>query len=158
MKKTATGYATLSVALSHGFVSELTTEEGSSENKGRHLAIMIVEARYERIHAALMLAVTACALGQNVTLFGMGSGVCAFCRNWDSLEQAEREESRVAAGVAGLEVLRTTLFEFGEVDFFVCDSGLKSMNFSDELLCEQVRVTGLPTFIERCNTAQLAVF
>lgn len=55
------------------------------------LALVIVEARYERIHAALMLAATACALGQSVVLFGMGAGVAAFTAGWDGLEDAEHE-------------------------------------------------------------------
>lgn len=121
------------------------------------LAVMIVEARYERIHAALMLAATACALGQGVVLFGMGAGVAAFCARWEGLEDGVHADWRKAAGVAGLEDLRTALLEM-EATLMVCDSGLKTMGLSATALADGVGVVGLPTFLDRAGAARMAVF
>lgn len=121
------------------------------------LALVIVEARYERVHAALMLAATACALGQTVVLFGMGAGVAAFCAKWDGLEDEQREDWRKAAGVAGLNDLRTALRDM-DATLMVCDSGLKTMGLTDEALEEGVAVVGLPTFLDRAGAARVAVF
>lgn len=139
-------------------LSGLSTAMPQQESSACDLAIMVVEARYERIHAALMLAVTACALGQHVVVFGMGAGVAAFCRNWDGLEQAERDAGRQEAGVAGVQDLRTALLEFEEASLFVCDSGLRAMNVPEEALLDGVHCVGLPTFMERAGAARLAVF
>ena len=139
-------------------LSGLSVDLSQREGGVCDLAIMVVEARYERIHAALMLAVTACALGQHVVLFGMGAGVAAFCQNWDGLEQAERDAGRQEAGVAGIQDLRTALLEFEEASLLVCDSALKAMKLPDEALVEGVACVGLPTFMDRAGTARLAVF
>lgn len=52
-------------------VSGLSAAAAYAEGGMCDLAIMVVEAR-TNVHAALMLAVTASALGQTVLLFGMG--------------------------------------------------------------------------------------
>lgn len=139
-------------------VSGLSAAAAYAEGGGCDLAIMIVEARYERVHAALMLAVTASALGQAVLLFGMGAGVTAFCEQWDGLEQPERDVARQEAGVAGLETLRTALTDLEDVTLMVCDSGLKAMSVSEQALLAGVAVVGLPTFLDEAGAARLAVF
>lgn len=122
------------------------------------LAIMVVEAGYERVHAALMLAVTACALGQHVVFFGMGAGVAAFCQNWEGLEQPERDAGRQEAGIAGVQDLRDALLEFDEATLLVCDSGLKAMAVPENILLDGVAVVGLATFMDHAGSARLAVF
>ncbi|MGO2959035.1 MAG: DsrE family protein [Acetobacter sp.] len=139
-------------------VSGLSVAIPQGDAGGCELAIMIVEARYERLHAAFMLAVTACALGQQVVLFGMGAGVAAFCKNWDGLEQPERDAARQEAGIAGLDDLRTALLDFEEATLMVCDSGLKAVRLTEEALVADVSCVGLPTFLDQTQTARLAVF
>ncbi|WP_338331813.1 DsrE family protein [Acetobacter sp. LMG 32666] len=121
------------------------------------LALLIVEARYERIHAAYMLAATAAAMGQTVLLFGMGAGVCAFCRDWNGLEQAEAAHMRDRAGVAGLDVLREAVVDMGCV-FMVCDSGVKTMGLTAHDLLVEVQTVGLPSFFDRAGAARQLVF
>lgn len=139
-------------------VSGLSAAAAHAEGGPYDLAIMMVEAGYERVHAALMLAVTASALGQQVLLFGMGAGVTAFCEKWDGLEQPERDAGRQEAGVAGVETLRTALTEMEDVTLMVCDSGLKAMRVAEDALLPGVAIVGLPTFMESSAEARLAVF
>lgn len=137
--------------------SGLSAGLGASAFPQCDLALVLVEARYERIHAAFMLAATACALGQSVLLFGMGAGVAAFCTQWDGLEDKQREDWRTAAGVAGLEELRTALVEM-DATLMVCDSGLKTMGVSADALERSVAVVGLPAFLDKAGAARVAVF
>lgn len=121
------------------------------------LALLLVEARYERLHAAYMLAATATAMGQNVLMFGMGAGVCAFCRDWNGLEQDGGAQMREQAGVAGLDVLRDALVEMGAT-FMVCDSGVKTLGLTGEELLAEVEIVGLPSFFDRAGSARQMVF
>lgn len=121
------------------------------------LALLIVEARYERIHAAYMLAASAAAMGRTVLLFGMGAGVCAFCRAWTGLEDGAGASTRERAGVAGLDVLRDAVVEMGGV-LMVCDSGVKTLGVGAVDLLEQVQVVGLPSFFDRAGNARQLVF
>lgn len=130
----------------------------TGETQGETLALLVVEARYERLHAAFMLAATALALGHRVILFGMGSGVAAFCQLWSGVpDHAEGEAGRLDAGVAGLAVLREAIQEMG-AEMMVCDSGLKAMSYPADTLVEGVRVVGLPTFMDRAAGARQLVF
>jgi predicted peroxiredoxin len=134
----------------------LTAETQAASSEA--LALLLVEARYERLHAAFMMAATALALGRPVILFGMGSGVVAFCRSWEALpDHAQGEAGRLNAGVAGVEVLRDAIQEMG-AEMMVCDSGLKAMNLGAEDLVDGVRVVGLPTFLDRTGAARQLVF
>jgi predicted peroxiredoxin len=121
------------------------------------LALLVVEARYERIHAAYMLAATAAAMGQNVLLFGMGAGVCAFCREWNGLDGAEGGRMRAHAGVAGLDDLREAVVDMG-VTLMVCDSGVKTLGLKAQDLLEGVETVGLPSFFDRAGQARQLVF
>lgn len=121
------------------------------------LALLIVEARYERVHAAYMLAATAAAMGQTVLLFGMGAGVCAFCRDWTGLEPGEGAQMRARAGVAGLEVLREAVVDMG-CTLMVCDSGVKTLGLAPQDLLAEVETAGLPSFFDRAGSARQLVF
>ncbi|NHN80450.1 hypothetical protein GOB88_03080 [Acetobacter lovaniensis] len=121
------------------------------------LALLVVEARYERIHAAYMLAATAAAMGQNVLLFGMGAGVCAFCGEWNGLDGAEGARMRAHAGVAGLDDLREAVVDMG-VTLMVCDSGVKTQGLNAQDLLEGVETVGLPSFFDRAGQARQLVF
>lgn len=121
------------------------------------LALLIVEARYERIHAAYMLAATAAAMGRHVLLFGMGAGVCAFCRDWNGLEDGGGAHLRARAGVAGLDVLRDAVVDMGAM-FLVCDSGVKTLGLGAKDLLAEVETVGLPSFFDRAGTARQLVF
>lgn len=121
------------------------------------LALLIVEARYERIHAAYMLAASAAAMGRTVLLFGMGAGVCAFCQTWTGLEDGGGASLRARAGVAGLDVLRDALVDMGAL-FMVCDSGVKTQGIGAEDLLAGVQVVGLPSFFDRAGAARQLVF
>lgn len=121
------------------------------------LALLVVEARYERIHAAYMLAATAAAMGQNVLLFGMGAGVCAFCGEWNGLDGAEGARMRAHAGVAGLDDLREAVVDMG-VTLMVCDSGVKTLGLNAQDLLEGVETVGLPSFFDRAGQARQLVF
>ena len=120
------------------------------------LALLIVEARYERIHAAYMLAATAAALGQTVLLFGMGAGVCAFCRDWNGLEEEAGAQMREQAGVAGLDVLREAVVDMG-CQLMVCDSGVKTMGLGTHDLLAEVTAVGLPSFFDGAGAARQLV-
>ena len=121
------------------------------------LALLVVEARYGRIHAAYMLAATAAAMGQNVLLFGMGAGVCAFCGEWNGLDGAEGARMRAHAGVAGLDDLREAVVDMG-VTLMVCDSGVKTQGLNAQDLLEGVETVGLPSFFDRAGQARQLVF
>ncbi|MFT8418501.1 MAG: DsrE family protein [Acetobacter sp.] len=121
------------------------------------LALLIVEARYERIHAAYMLAATAMAMGQSVLLFGMGAGVCAFCTDWNGLEDRAAADLRTRAGVAGLDMLRDAVADMGAT-FMVCDSGAKTLGVGASDLLAGVQTVGLPSFFDRAGTARQLVF
>ncbi|MFT8441326.1 DsrE family protein [Acetobacter fabarum] len=121
------------------------------------LALLVVESRYERIHAAYMLAATAAAMGQTVLLFGMGAGVCAFCREWNGLDAAEGARMRAQAGVAGLDDLRDAVVDMG-VTLMVCDSGVKTLGLNAQDLLAGVETVGLPSFFDRAGRARQLVF
>lgn len=121
------------------------------------LALLVVESRYERIHAAYMLAATAAAMGQTVLLFGMGAGVCAFCREWNGLDAAEGARMRAQAGVAGLDDLRDAVVDMG-VTLMVCDSGVKTLGLNAQDLLAGVETVGLPSFFDRADRARQLVF
>ncbi|MDE7546397.1 DsrE/DsrF/DrsH-like family protein [Acetobacter fabarum] len=121
------------------------------------LVLLVVEARYERIHAAYMLAATAAAMGQCVLLFGMGAGVCAFCGDWNGLDGAAGADMRKQAGVAGLDDLREAVVDMG-VTLMVCDSGVKTLGLDTQALLPGVEVVGLPSFFDRAGAARQLVF
>ena len=121
------------------------------------LALLIVEARYERIHAAYMLAASAAAMGRTVLLFGMGTGVCAFCQEWTGLQEDDGASMRARAGVAGLDVLRDAVVDMGGA-LMVCDSGVKTLGIGVQDLLAGVQVVGLPSFFDRAGAARQLVF
>lgn len=121
------------------------------------LALLVVESRYERIHAAYMLAATAAAMGQTVLLFGMGAGVCAFCREWNGLDATEGARMRAQAGVAGLDDLRDAVVDMGAT-LMVCDSGVKTLGLNAQDLLAGVETVGLPSFFDRAGRGRQLVF
>ncbi|MBR2123641.1 MAG: DsrE family protein [Acetobacter sp.] len=122
------------------------------------LAIIVVNAEYERLHAAFMIAATTMAIGIRVVMFGMGAGVAAFCSDWQGVTSFSMEEvRRQKAGVAGLEELRTAVIEMGG-ELMVCESGVKVMGLESDALLKEVRCLGLVCFLEYGGTCRQLVF
>lgn len=122
------------------------------------LALIVVDAGYERLHAAFMMAATVAALGRQVTVFGMGAGVAAFHSDWAGVPAfVEEEARRQQAGVAGLEELRAAVVEMGG-QLMVCDSGLRAMGLAETALLDGVKSLGLPSFLDHAGPCRQLVF
>lgn len=122
------------------------------------LAIIVVNAEYERLHAAFMMAAATVAIGTRVVLFGMGSGVVAFCHDWHGVASFSIDETRrKKMGIAGLEELRSVVVEMGG-ELIVCESGLKVMGLERESLLKGVSCLGLVSFLEYVGACRQLVF
>ena len=122
------------------------------------LAIIVVNAEYERLHAAFMMAATTVAVGTRVVLFGMGSGVVAFCHDWQGITSFFIDETRrKKMGVAGLEELRSVVVEMGG-ELIVCEAGLKVMGLEREALLNGVNCLGLVSILEYIGACRQLVF
>ena len=129
-----------------------------TQTTSNDLALIVVDAGYERLHAAFMMAATVAALGRQVTVFGMGAGVAAFHPHWAGVPAfVEEEARRQQAGVAGLEELRAAVVEMGG-QLMVCDSGLRAMGLAETALLDGVKSLGLPSFLDHAGLRRQLVF
>ncbi len=120
----------------------------------RDLGIVLVAGDHARAHAAFLLAAGAAALDRTVILFATGAGVRALCTDWSGLEDAARDETLRARGVAGLEELRGACAELG-VQMIACPSGLRGSDIPAEALLHGVSTDGMSHFLEATRQAQL---
>ncbi len=118
------------------------------------LGLLLLSGTHERAQYAFVLACGAAALGRSVILFASNGGCRALLTDWRGLEDAGREVRIMAAGVAGLEELRTAAVELG-VRLLACEAGLRAEALDAALLLPSVKVAGVATFLGAVGGGQL---
>ncbi len=118
------------------------------------LGILLISGGHERAHYAFVLAAGAAAIGREVCVFATNAGCFALMRDWSPLEDAARDSTIRAAGVAGLDELRQAAAELG-VRLLVCDAGLRMAGLDAAALCDGVEVAGVPTFLSAAAGGQI---
>lgn len=120
----------------------------------RVMGIILADRSFERAHHAFVLAAGALALGREVVLFGGGLSVHAFCRDWSALEGAGLDPAFQKQGIAGFETLRSAVLELGG-EVLACEAGMRVAGLVQSDLCEDVRICGVTSFLERTADAQI---
>lgn len=110
------------------------------------LGLLLLSGSHERAHYAFMLAAAAAAIGRPTILFASNDGCRALLQDWSSLDQAGRDATVIARGVAGFDELREAAAELG-VRLLVCEAGLLMAGLSAAALLPSVEVTGIPAFL-----------
>ncbi len=118
------------------------------------LALLLLSGSQERAHYAFVLAAGGAALGRRVVLFATNRGCLALCRDWSALDDAARDATLQARGVAGLSELREAAVELG-VRLIACEAGLLAEDIAREELIEGVEVAGIATFLEAAGHGQI---
>jgi uncharacterized protein len=118
------------------------------------LGILLLSGGHERAHYAMMMATGAAAVGRAVVLFATNRGCLALARDWSALDDAGRDAAVRAAGVAGIEELRTAAVELG-VRLMACDAGLAMARVDAAALLDGVEIAGIPSFLSATRGAQL---
>ena len=118
------------------------------------LALLLLSGSHERAHYAFVLAAGGAALGRRVVLFATNRGCLALCRDWSALDDAARDATLQARGVAGLSELREAAVELG-VRLIACEAGLLAEDIAREELIEGVEVAGIATFLEAAGHGQI---
>lgn len=123
----------------------------------RPMTLMMISARAERIHMALMTGATAAAMGRPVTFFFSKAAVRFVTKaGWAAMQTSEGEpavemdSALDARGVADTEVLLDGISALN-VRFIVCDSALREHDIDPTSLISrpQVEVGGLAEVIEK---------
>ncbi len=115
------------------------------------LGILLISGGHERAHYAFVLAAGAAAVGRPVVVFATNEGCRALLRD---AAPDPRDDVVRAAGVAGLEELRTAAAELG-VRLLACDAGLRMAGIEGSALLPGVEVAGVPTFLSATRGGQL---
>lgn len=110
------------------------------------LGIMLLSGGHERAHYAFMLAAGGAAIGRAVTVFATNAGCRALAADWSGMDDAARDRTVVAAGVAGLDALRDAARELG-VRLMACEAGLLMAGLDAGALLPEVEVAGIPAFL-----------
>lgn len=127
------------------------------------LTLVVQTRALDRIHYALMLAVSAAALGAPTTIFFAIEGVHALeAKGLDRLETAAGEPGRAfldrlaAAGAAAPDELIAALAEL-EARFAACDTGLAVAGLSAEDLRDDVPIetTGLADVLASAESGRI---
>ena len=118
------------------------------------LGILLLSGVHDRAHYAFVLASGAAALGRSVVLFATNTGCHALMRDWCGLADATRDARVRAAGVAGLDELREASRELG-VRLIACEAGLRAEGLDAALLCPEVEIAGVATFLVAVGSAQI---
>lgn len=119
----------------------------------RALSILVAEQAYARVHAALMLACSAAALGRPVHIFFGGRSVQALLAGARSPEDAEF----AAAGVPTVPELLASAGELG-VDLTACQSGLALSGARAAELRHDAEAGGLIAFLAADPHAEIVAF
>ena len=118
------------------------------------LGILLISGTHDRAHYAFVMASGAAALGRNVVLFATNNGCKALLRDWSGLDDAQRDLSVQANGVAGLEELREAALELG-VRTIACEAGLRAETIDPAGLLPQTEVAGVATFLSAIGSGQI---
>lgn len=118
------------------------------------LAILLLAGSHERAHYAFVLATGAAALGRQVTLFATNGGCHALLADWSGLDDAARDGTIAARGVAGLDVLREAAAELG-IRMLACEAGLRAAGLEGAALLPGVEVAGIASFLEAARNGQM---
>jgi uncharacterized protein len=120
----------------------------------RTLGVLLESGRHDRAHYAFVVATGAAALGRRVVLFTTNQGCQALLADWSGLQHADRDARLRAAGVAGLDELRTVAVELG-VRMVACEAGLRAEQIDPAGLISGVHVAGVATFLSEVGTGQI---
>jgi peroxiredoxin family protein len=118
------------------------------------LGILLLAGTHDRAHYAFVLAAGAAALGRRVVLFASNAGCRAVLADWSGLQDAARDASVVANGVAGFAALRDAAIEL-RVRLIACEAGLRAEAIDPAGLLPQVEVAGVATFLEAVGHGQV---
>ncbi|WP_227307302.1 DsrE/DsrF/DrsH-like family protein [Acidisoma cellulosilyticum] len=118
------------------------------------LSILLISGTHERAHYAFALAAGAAALGRRTSIFATNRGCFALETDWSGLDNATRDRTIRARGVAGFDDLRDACLELG-VRLLACDAGLKSEDLSTATLLPAVQVTGIAAFLADSAESQI---
>jgi peroxiredoxin family protein len=110
------------------------------------LGILLLSAASSRVHAALMLATTAAALGRPVVLFATDSGAASLLAEGAAGQEAAEEARRGSLGVATCGELRDAAVELG-VRLIACETALRLAGIAVERLAPGVEVAGMATLL-----------
>ena len=110
------------------------------------IGILLLSGNSSRVHAALMLATTAAALGRAVVLFATGAGVPALLADHAAGQEPAEEARRQALGVATCGELRAAAGELG-VRLIACEAALRLAGISAERLAPGVEVAGMASLL-----------
>jgi predicted peroxiredoxin len=128
-------------------------ENNSPENTSPDVAILLVEARSERVWAGLSLAAAQAALGARVSLFLSGDAAALA----DPEYQAPCDARRQALGIATLGALLATCQALG-VTFEVCQTGLHQTGLPAHALPDFITPSGLMSWLAQTKHARHWVF
>lgn len=111
------------------------------------LGVLLLSGAHDRAHYAFVVATAAAALGREVTLFATNAGCRALLADWRGLDDAARDGTVQARGVAGLDTLREAAAELS-VRLVACEAGLRAEAIDPAGLLPGVEVAGVATFLE----------
>ena len=118
------------------------------------LGILLLSGAHDRAHYAFVLATGAAAIGRRVVLFATNRGCHAVLRDWSGLNEAERDATITARGVAGLDTLREAAVELG-IRLIACEAGLRVEALDEAALMPEVTVAGVATFLSETAGGQV---
>ena len=118
------------------------------------LAILLISGTHDRAHYAFVLAAGAAALGRSVVVFATNRGCHALLADWSGLEDAGRDATVRARGVAGLDELRAAAQDLG-VELIACEAGLAAEDLRGAALCAGVRVEGVASFLSAAGSGPI---
>jgi uncharacterized protein len=110
------------------------------------LGILLLSGASSRIHAALMLATTAAALGRHVVLFATDAGVSALLAEAAAGQEPAEEARRRALGIATCAELRAAAVELG-VRLIACETALRLAGIAASSRAPCVEVAGMATLL-----------
>ena len=118
------------------------------------LGVLLLSGAHDRAHYAFVVATAAAALGRSVTMFATNAGCRALLADWRSLDDAGRDGTVQARGVAGLDTLREAAAEL-DVRLIACEAGLRAEAIEVGGLLPGVEVAGVATFLEAVDGGQI---
>ena len=120
----------------------------------KRLGVLLLSGTHDRAHYAFVVATAAAALGRAVTVFATNAGCRALLADWCSLDDAGRDGTVQARGVAGLDALREAAVEL-EVRLIACEAGLRAEAIDAAGLLPGVEVAGVATFLDAVDGGQI---
>lgn len=121
---------------------------------GEPVGVLLLSGTHDRAHYAFVVATAAAALGREVMVFASNAGCRALLADWRTLDDAGRDATVAARGVAGLDVLREAAQELG-IRMVACEAGLRAEGLRPEALLPGVAVAGVVTFLEAVRGGQI---